>query len=371
MKFNFPSHFSDADLLAELKQLARREREATVELVAHLAVLDSRQFFLGAGCSSTFTYCVEVLRLSEHSTYNRIEAARAALKFPIILDRLREGSLNLSTVRSIAPHLTEANHRELIERASGKSKRTVEEIVAALAPRPDVRSVIRALPPGNGATALPLTVLTGPSIPDLAAPSPPECGPVVSKPTSVMRPLAPDRYEVKFTASAATCEKLRRAKDLLRHAVPSGDTAEIVDRALMVLLEQLERKKFGTTKRPRTAGDDTRTGSRHIPAAVRRAVSRRDGERCTFVGEGGRRCSARGFLEFHHLKPYAVGGPATVANLTLRCVAHNRYEAAMYYGPLRSYTPQLCVSPNSPRGELSHERSSRGSSAEKTSHGIP
>jgi hypothetical protein len=79
MKLHFPTHLSDADLIAELRQLARREREATVELVAHLAVLDSRQLFLGAGCSSTFTYCVEVLRLSEHSTYNRIEAARAAL----------------------------------------------------------------------------------------------------------------------------------------------------------------------------------------------------------------------------------------------------------------------------------------------------
>jgi hypothetical protein len=61
-------------------------------------------------------------------------------------------------------------------------------------------------------------------------------------------------------------------------------------------------------------------------------VSRRDGERCTFVGEGGRRCSERGFLEFHHVMPFAVGGLSTVANLALRCAAHNRYEAALYYG---------------------------------------
>jgi hypothetical protein len=34
--------------------------------------------------------------------------------------------------------------------------------------------------------------------------------------------LAPERYEVRFTASAETCAKLKRAQDLLRHAVPAA-----------------------------------------------------------------------------------------------------------------------------------------------------
>lgn len=33
------------------------------------------------------------------------------------------------------------------------------------------------------------------------------------------------------------------------------------------------------------------------------------------------------------MKPYAVGGPPTVANIELRCRAHNAYEADLYYGP--------------------------------------
>jgi hypothetical protein len=48
----------------------------------------------------------------------------------------------------------------------------------------------------------------------------------------VTAPLSTERYEIRFTASASTREKLRRAQDLLRHAVPSGDIAEIFDRAL-------------------------------------------------------------------------------------------------------------------------------------------
>jgi len=46
----------------------------------------------------------------------------------------------------------------------------------------------------------------------------------------------------------------------------------------------------------------------------------------------GRRCEERGFLEFHHVVPYAMGGETTVENIQLRCRAHNGYEAALYYG---------------------------------------
>jgi hypothetical protein len=41
----------------------------------------------------------------------------------------------------------------------------------------------------------------------------------------------------------------------------------------------------------------------------------------------------RGFLEFHHVAPYALGGEATAANIQLRCRSHNAYEARLYFGP--------------------------------------
>ena len=144
-----------------------------------------------------------------------------------------------------------------------------------------------------------------------------------------MRPLAPERYEVRFTASAETCAKLKRALDLLRHAVPSGDTASIVDRALTLLVADLERKKFSATERPRRR----RTSDPGIPTAeVKRAVSRRDANRCAFVSKDGRRCEERGFLEFHHVVPAAMGGEFTVENIQFRCRAHNGYEADLFYG---------------------------------------
>ena len=140
---------------------------------------------------------------------------------------------------------------------------------------------------------------------------------------AVVRPLAPSRYQVQVTVSAETHAKLRRAQDLLRHAVPDGDPAAVLDRALTVLLQQLERTKCAAkAAAPRdlppgrsefsVASPDLspRGRSRTIPAAVRRAVWARDGGRCDYVGSSGR-CTERSFLEFHHRIPFAAGGESS------------------------------------------------------------
>ena len=137
---------SDAELLTRLKALARQERDATAHVIAHLALVDARRLYLPEGCSSMFTYCTQVLRYSEGAAYARIEVARAVRRFPVILERLAEGSLNLTTVRLLSPHLTGANHRDALDAAAHGSRRQVEELVARLRPLPPVSASIRKLP---------------------------------------------------------------------------------------------------------------------------------------------------------------------------------------------------------------------------------
>jgi 5-methylcytosine-specific restriction endonuclease McrA len=120
----------------------------------------------------------------------------------------------------------------------------------------------------------------------------------------------------------------------LRHAIPNGDVGAIVDRALTALLADLSRTKHAATPHPRGASV-TQPSSRHIPAAVRRAVWERDGGRCAFIGTTGR-CAATGLLEFHHVVPFAVGGKADIAGIELRCAPHNKYEAEQYFGRCHS-----------------------------------
>jgi hypothetical protein len=95
---------SDHDLLATVKTLAANERQATVRLIAALAELDARRLYLGEGCSSLFAYCTQVLHLSEHAAYGRIEAARAAQRFPVILSLLADGFITLTTIGLMSAH---------------------------------------------------------------------------------------------------------------------------------------------------------------------------------------------------------------------------------------------------------------------------
>jgi hypothetical protein len=321
------THLSDRELLEEVQTLATRERDATARLIASLIELDSRRLYLGQGCSSLFTYCTRVLRLSEHAAYGRIEAARAARRFPVILEELADGSITLTTVCLLAPHLTPLNHQNVLEAAHHKSKREVEQLVASLRPLPPVPSVVRKLPS-------PPVVTPHQEVISSECAEAPLDPPVHVAPArrAVIQPLAPETYKVQFTMSREMHERFREAQNLMRHVVPDGDPAAIFNRALSLLLDQLHKSHHAATARPRVSNDGDET-SRHVPAKVKREVWARDGGQCAFIGPNGR-CEERGFLEYHHVVPYAVGGRTTAANLSLRCRAHNGHEAELFFGPL-------------------------------------
>ena len=344
------SALSDQDLLATIGVLAVKERETSVELVAHLAELDTRPALYAAqSCGSLFGYCTKTLRLSEDATCNRIQAARACRDFPAILEALASGAMSLTSVRMLRPHLTPENHEAVLVRACGRSRREIEALVAELAPRSDVPSTVRKLPTATPAPTLMPPATSPATRVEAAIVASPEPAPPVSSPPPLLttrRPIiettSPERYRVQFTIGKESHARLRRLQALLRREIPDGDPAAIFDRALTLLLEKVEKTKLAAAAKPRPRpirpGADTRlrtpvVPSRDIPRHVRRAVWRRDGGQCAFVSKGGHRCTERTFLEFHHILPYALGGWATVENISLRCRRHNQYEADLVFGP--------------------------------------
>ena len=329
---------SDRDLLAHLDVLAGREREALVELLAHLAALDTRPAVYAAeGYGSLFSYCTQALRLSEDAAGNRIEAARACRRFPVILDLLASGAMTPTSVRLLGRHLTVGNHEAVLAKAKGRSRQQIEALVAELAPRPDIPSSVRKLPTF---TAIPLSSAASAEIGGTSEPAPataPPTAALVPTRRPIVQPTAPERYRVQFTIGEETHEKLRRVQALLRREIPDGDPGAIFDRALPLLLEKVEKAKLGAAAKPRPRptirpGTDKSVRSRDVPRAVKRAAWRRDAGQCAFVSPTGRRCSERAFLEFHHVQPHARQGPATVANISLRCWRHNQYEAELIFG---------------------------------------
>jgi len=338
----------DGDLLRELCRLVKESRGVEAEVVAHIAEVEIRRLYARQACSSMFEYCRRILHLRENEAYLRITVARVSRQYPVVLEMLRDGRLHLSGIARLAPHLTRENAAAVFERACGMSHREIRELVAELEPRPDVATLVRRLPrrhvPDSGR---PLE-LGAPRVESDAVS--PALGLAAPTRPPLVEPLAPGRYQVRFTASAELRDKLERLRALMRSAVPDGDLGQIIDIAVSEKLERIEAKRFGLTETPRSEHSeaDATPSSRHIPAAVRRLVHARDGGRCAYRNRDGLRCARRHDLEFHHKHPFGHGGDHSPANLALMCRAHNTLLAEQDYGEdvmarFRSAASHACV----------------------------
>ncbi len=328
-------HLGDRELLRDLAALVARDRTTTATLLAHIAEVDERRLYLPAAHPSMYSYCVHELRLSEDAAFKRIRAARAARQFPAIFVALAEGRLHLSGLALLASYLTPENAGELLAVAGHKTRSEIELLLAQRFPRPELPTRVGALSPPRSPTLLtelapgPVEAsgevhASGRAVGQLAP------GPVEARIPRPVTPLSPERFALQVTIDQGTHDNLRYAQALLGHAVPAGDVAEVLNRALVALIGQLEKQKFAATARPRPQRSSA--DPRHIPAHVKRTVWERDGAQCTFVGEAGQRCPSRKRLEFDHVDPVARGGEATVSGVRIRCRSHNQYEAECTFG---------------------------------------
>jgi hypothetical protein len=316
---------SDPELLARTHELVDRSHCTEADLLVHLGEIDHRKLFLEAAFPSMFAYCVGEFRFSEDAAYSRILVARAARELPAMIGALRCGQVHLTGLRLLAPHLTGENHRELLAQAAGKTKSEIEELLARLAPRPAIAPTIRKLPERSAPTsAEPLALRLAPA----PATAPREdC-------RTVIAPLAEETYKVQFTASRELRDKLKQAQDLLRHRVPDGDLARIVEKGLDLLIDQVKKERFAVGRKPRqqSAAATQETPSRHVPGPIRRKVYERDCGRCTFVDEGGHRCPETGNVEFDHVDGFARTHVHDPDRIRLLCRAHNQHAAEKTYG---------------------------------------
>jgi hypothetical protein len=69
----------------------------------------------------------------------------------------------------------------------------------------------------------------------------------------LVEPTSEARYRIQLNASSSLKEKLDQARALISHSNPSGDIAVVIERALDLLIEKVEKRRFGKTDRPRGA----------------------------------------------------------------------------------------------------------------------
>jgi hypothetical protein len=315
------SELSDDEVLERLSAICLEGYARTAKILLYLIAVEERRIHLTTAHESMAGFCVHKLKMSEGTAFRRINAARLVKQFPSLLPRIERGELHLSTLMQLRPHLTKDNVDELAAAAAGKTQMQVDDLLARRAPKPDVPSSIVELPKSDARRA------------------------------SKIQPVSESRFLVQMTVSKEVREQLVRARDLMSHRNPSNDLGVVLEAALELLIPQLEKERLGKTKQPSTSPaqptQPTKPSTvpvavsgvapqyrrpRKIPRAVRREVFERDGEACTYVDPTGRQCRSRRHLEIDHIDPYARGGSSDLANLRVRCRAHNHLHAEQAFG---------------------------------------
>ena len=403
------SALSDQRLLERIKELSGLEHELEVVVIDHLRELHRRRLYLTLGFSSLFDYAVRELGYSDAAAWRRIKAMRLCADVEGARERLRDGSLTLNAAAQLQ------NAFDQQERKRGRAGRSAGAGAGPAAPpngsaapksgparpaepRPTPAPAMASMMDASARRAL-VEQASGRStrqVQELLA----NVAPELAAPAERVRPLGAGRWEIKAVIDDDCRHGLERLKGLLSHVDPHLTTGQLLGRLVREALDRhdpsrpprgrraanraadaaqtsapkkrAESAGAGTSppmeradasrgaaaaaKRPaptaatRTSAPKTecdprrpappagaatftpakpRAAGRAIPAAVKRQVWERDQGCCSYVDRrSGRRCGSRYLLQVDHIFPYALGGSAEPDNLRLLCAAHHRHRHA-------------------------------------------
>ncbi len=217
---------SDEELLSHIASLCLEGRRLVARLIVYLIEVEDRALDKKSACSSMWAFCTERLNMSDGETSRRLNAARLVRRFPSVLGRLERGEVHLSALRQLGPYLREENVDAVLDEAKGKTRIQLEEMIARRFPRPNAPTVEVAV------VASMTTAADGVTPPPLLTSAP-------ALPARI-EPLSATGVLVQMTMTAEGYADLKRAKELLGHCVPDGDTVKVIERALRTLVEDLE-----------------------------------------------------------------------------------------------------------------------------------
>jgi hypothetical protein len=254
---------TDQELWDAMPRMLKSERHDLAEFLIHLAEINTRDLHLRRAYSGLFVY-LRKLGVSEWESRARSIAAVQGKRFPRIYSMLRVGRLNLTSLAIVGPHLTSENYRSLLGKASKRSRRELEALVAELSPRAGRRDTVRVVSVGPAAQPAPLAA--GPlfDVPSPALALGLEAADLFSAvvshsngPAITVEPQV-KRLRYTFDADETLDEMLGKARGLLWHKYPYGEMEYVLRDALDALLEVIdpERKLLRRQKRAQASARD-------------------------------------------------------------------------------------------------------------------
>jgi 5-methylcytosine-specific restriction endonuclease McrA len=360
---------SDAGLLEQTMKCASSEREQTAALVAHLSEIYRRDLALKRGYPSLFRYAREALGLTDMMAWERVAAARLALRVPETVERLSRGELTLDAAGELWKCLQE-------EKKVARGSSTLDQPKSNSASIPTQPSLISDPVPQTRPVAAPsateireaFTKVLGKTRRESAAVlqewrrertgSRQEVGdPPLPRPKCRRASHSKIWTECAFFLNADELTLLDRLRDLLSHKLGTRDPHVVLqwllrnglDRVDPVRREERIQKKKSreetvassvtatriaapqrsekeTVRKDATSIPSGRSSLRSpISAPLKRRIWIRDQGRCQHTDpQTGRRCEATAYLDLDHITPVSQGGENQEENLRLACANHNR-----------------------------------------------
>jgi 5-methylcytosine-specific restriction endonuclease McrA len=283
------------DLVKELKDLVRNERQLLMEILYRLREVEERKLHLQMGYPDIYRFTQDALGYSSSAAYRRVAAMRLLKAIPELDEKLESGELGLEN----------ASRAETLFRKEDKKRcKTGEQKMAASEKQEIVGELL-------GKSTRDAERILSQRLPDVA-----------EKFQEKIRPLADGKTLIQFAASPELMAKLEELKGLLAHSNFEGSMNVLVEKLADSMLKKLKPQSRKIIPAPE------KTDSRYIPASEKKKVKERDARGCTYRDpSSGRQCGSRHGLQFDHIEPFSRGGSSTADNLTLLCGAHNRYRA--------------------------------------------
>jgi hypothetical protein len=306
-------HLDDAAVEQKLMQLAHAERVIGADIISHLVEVQQRKLYAKAGYESLFMYCRIKLGFSRSTAYRRKAVVEKAVVFPEMIERLRDGRLQLCAAAAITTFLDVETAGELLEAVVGMSHADVETYLTKTWRPKSAAAKVVVTPCSNVET---LKLGQPADVVETKTPEPAK--------RTVIKPLTETACRVSVTLNDKTLASLKRAKEILGNK--SDD--DILSQALDLLLAKIAPER----RHARREGTKVNARSRRGSQSTRDQVMTAGNCQCAYVAADGTRCRARTFLEIDHIKPWGLGGISTPENLRPMCRTHNQLLARQAFG---------------------------------------
>lgn len=303
-------NISNSDLSLRLEKLVRTERKVTHLVLLHIWEFEARKLYAELGYDRMYSYLTKHLGYSENCAYARLQSARLLNKTPEVLQKLENGSINLTQLTQIQKCL---RNEEL--KGEGFSPEKTLEIISKVENKNsfDTKKVL--------AVEFNQPIQTH----------------------EVLRPQQDESIRIEMTLTKEQFKELEMAKSLLSHQCPNASWSELIT----LLAKKLNKTKLGipaeeekTVLTPKKKPSDseqkitqsfTATAKNkrvHLSAQLKRTLLKKAQYCCEYRDEKtGRRCDSKYMLEIDHRIPLSLGGNNAVSNFRILCSAHNKIMA--------------------------------------------